>query len=653
VDTGGCPTPADLSSFLRGLSADTDVAIESHLSSCSLCMTIVEQLDEQSDLVIQTLAAQPASADDEAEFRRLQSELLSRSIAFTTNRLSINGASIEKLGATTESSPPGRLGAYELLDSIGRGATGTVYRVRHERLDRVFAMKVLHSDASADAESLDRFVREMKAVGRLDHPHIVRATDAGEDVGYQYLIMEYSPGLDVSEVLRRLGPLSIDDACEIARQAAMGLQHAHDHGVIHRDVKPSNLLLTSDGIVKLLDLGLVAVRSGATAGPAERNPRGTADYMAPEQWTNYANVDHRADLYSLGCTLFKMLSGAAPFHPLPGGYSSKMAAHLSADAPNLSAFRAGVPAELERLLGRLLSKRPEDRYPSAAALADDLIPFAKSADLQAIAAQLGLRPHADHSHSHHESVSVEQASDRRIGRRAAIAGCAAAVSVAGLALRRIWTPETRMQTQVWRPLEPLSPELLLSFDSGATSTYQPADHSILIDSDQYALVDLGQPLTGAFSFRTGWEPVSSECRAGIFFRYRERLEDGQQIQDFHLLEFLPSAQDGSGHSILQWSHLLVRGVPAKNEVERKLWAWTHVSAERDPLGLEVSLGIEGFPGIAWCGQKLPESAWTLTSDGRQKSQISSQRLRADYRGRLGVLVANGAARFFQPQLMYR
>jgi serine/threonine protein kinase len=209
-------------------------------------MASVDELEEQSDVVVRTLAALPASDDDEAEFQQVQSELLAAASASASDRASLLAHSADEQAIQAKQAPlPTRIGAYELLEEIGRGATGAVYRVRHQKLERVFAMKVLHKEEAADLDASDRFLREMKAVGGLDHPHIVRATDAGEDQGYQYLVMEYSPGLDVSEILRRFGPLATPDACEIARQAALGLQYAHQHGVIHRDVKPSNLLLTA------------------------------------------------------------------------------------------------------------------------------------------------------------------------------------------------------------------------------------------------------------------------------------------------------------------------------------------------------------------------------------------------------------------------
>jgi serine/threonine protein kinase len=616
-------------------------------------MASVDALEERSDVVVRALAALPASDDDELEFQQVQSNLLAQNSPPLGNGCPLS----EKVGVENADQPsepplPMRLGAYELLEGIGRGATGAVYRVQHLKLERVFAMKVLHKSAAAEDDSSARFLREMKCVGRLDHPHIVRATDAGEDQGYQYLVMEYSPGLDVSEILRRLGPLSIADACEIARQAALGLQHAHQFGVIHRDVKPSNLLLTSAGQIKLLDLGLVAVRHGSPQGELERNPRGTADYMAPEQWTDYSHVDERADLYSLGCALFKMMSGTAPFHPLPDQFASKMQAHLSAAIPRLSALRSGVQTELEELLAHLLAKRPEDRYQNASALLADLTPLAKGSDLQSLASQLGLRSPGSVLAANPELATSQAASPRRILRRTMLLGGAAAASLAAIYGRRFWTPIPKVVTNRWRPLAPVSSDLLLSLDDDAKWLYEPADASIAISADRYALVNLGQPLIGAFSFRTEFSLLSQDCRAGVFFRHHSRVQNQLPVQDFHLIEYIPTAVDGSEESILQWSYVLTRGTGSNHQLETKQWAWTRAVAPGKRPQLEITIGLEGFPGIIWCGKRLPESVWTVTSDGRQKTQISNERLRADYLGCLGVLASIGSTKFYRPQLMY-
>ena len=158
-----------------------------------------------------------------------------------------------------------RLGDYELLKKLGQGGMGTVYQAQHVRLKRVVALKVLPQNRLGNTEAIARFEREIEAVGRLDHPHIVRALDAREVDGIRFLVMEHVDGLDLAEVVARCGPLSVADACEVTRQAALGLQCSEEHGLVHRDIKPSNLMLNAEGQIKMLDLGLAQFQEAAAA----------------------------------------------------------------------------------------------------------------------------------------------------------------------------------------------------------------------------------------------------------------------------------------------------------------------------------------------------------------------------------------------------
>jgi serine/threonine protein kinase len=194
---------------------------------------------------------------------------------------------------------------YKLLAELGKGGMGTVYRALHTKLDREVALKILPAERTKDPEAVDRFQREMKAVGKLEHPHIVRATDAGEQDGTHFLVMEYVEGLDLSELVQVIGPLPVADACEVIRQAAVGLQAAHEHGMVHRDIKPSNLMLAANGRVKILDLGLALLdpqrgdvddEGGGRDLTSDGQIMGTFDYMAPEQAGDSHGVDIRADI---------------------------------------------------------------------------------------------------------------------------------------------------------------------------------------------------------------------------------------------------------------------------------------------------------------------------------------------------------------------
>lgn len=286
--------------------------------------------------------------------------------------------------------PPARIGEYILLEPIGQGAMGDVYRAVHGRLNRIVAIKVLAWHRLADADAAARFKREMRAVGKLSHPNIVAATDAGQAGRAAYLAMEFVEGMDLARLLKRRGRLPTAEACEVVRQAALGLQYVHAHGLVHRDVKPSNLLLTvapgqpSGGLVKVADLGLALMHiEGEQSGALSMNRvLGSLDYMAPEQADDAHQVDHRADLYSLGCTLYDLVSGYPPFSTA-GAQSrlQKMAAHAEAAVPSLADVCPDVPAGLERIVRRLLAKNPRRRFSSAGELAAALAPFCAGADL--------------------------------------------------------------------------------------------------------------------------------------------------------------------------------------------------------------------------------------------------------------------------------
>lgn len=305
---------------------------------------------------------------------------------------------------------------------------GIVYRALHTELDRVVALKVLAGTRTADEQTVERFKREMKAVGRLDHPNIVRAHDARQIEGIRVLVMEYVDGLDLAELIERLGPLPIADACELIRQAACGLQHAHEHGLVHRDIKPSNLMLDSGwrpetggrreepserlpssrppssslqplASLKILDLGLARFYTGWPGGEemtAAGQLIGTPDYMAPEQASDSHAADIRADLYSLGCTLYHLLAGRAPFSgPQYESAFSKVAAHLDESIPPIRQYREEVPDELVTVLERMLAKAPGQRFSDPREVADALSRFTSGSELSELLADAERMPNSE------------------------------------------------------------------------------------------------------------------------------------------------------------------------------------------------------------------------------------------------------------------
>jgi serine/threonine protein kinase len=298
-----------------------------------------------------------------------------------------------------------RLGPYVLLERLGAGGMGEVFKARHDRLNRTVALKLIAKQHVARERMLERFRREAEAAARLTHPNIVTLYDAGESGDTHYLVMEFIDGVDLARLLETTGPLPLAQACDYARQAALGLQHAHERGLVHRDIKPANLLvkppdgqarsmslppnllagpgtafLYQDGTVKLLDLGTARLHCAFLTGKqgpitGEGVLVGTLDYVAPEQARDSHAVDGRADLYGLGCTLYHLLAGSAPY--AQSGGIDKLIQHVSAPVPPLRAARADAPAALAALVARLMAKRPEDRHQTAAEVADALAPFTR------------------------------------------------------------------------------------------------------------------------------------------------------------------------------------------------------------------------------------------------------------------------------------
>lgn len=268
------------------------------------------------------------------------------------------------------------VGQYLLLDRLGSGGMGRVFLARHRGLGRIAALKLVRKDRRHCPATRARFLREVRLVARLNHENVVHAHDAGFDHGAFYLVMEYVPGPDLGRVIVSEGALDFGRACEYARQAALGLQHVHDQGLVHRDVKPSNLGLAAGGrVVKVLDVGLARTPGNQDPGLSGVGRLiGSADYTAPEQVVDSQRVDRRADLYALGCTLYHLLTGQVPF---PDGTAvQKARRHLSEVAQPVEDVRPGIPAGLGDVVRRLMARRRKNRFQTATEAAEALTPFA-------------------------------------------------------------------------------------------------------------------------------------------------------------------------------------------------------------------------------------------------------------------------------------
>jgi serine/threonine protein kinase len=369
LNPSACPSCERLAAALFGKLADHEIDdVTNHLDGCAECQSAAEELERASDTLGKELL-RPSVVDTQTE-----SEELGRLLA-----------AAKALGPGLKApdrpqSPPSDLGQlrdYRLLALLGKRGTGRVYKALDTKHDKLVAIKVLPAESLRDEKSWPRFEREMRGVVEIDHPHVVRTIDAGESDGTHFLVMEFVEGIDLRQLLRARGRLPAAEACELARQAALGLAFVHRQGWVHREVKPSNLVLSATGELKLLDVGaaLLHERPAGDELTAAREAMSAFDYMAPEQALDAQCADPRSDIYSLGATLYHLLTGSAPF-----GYE--------ADIPRGDFGRARAPTPLDQLVARLPSGLAElvakmmahdarDRYGSATEAAEALTPFAQ------------------------------------------------------------------------------------------------------------------------------------------------------------------------------------------------------------------------------------------------------------------------------------
>ena len=372
-----CPSQDRISEYLEGSMNDTESEkILDHIEGCSNCDHVLTTMEgEQNDVMKEV-----------CEFVR--TERLLQEPEFEQLRNAVQFSQADTIASADVEYPLEtgmRLRDYRLVKKIGEGGMGTVYQAVHIHLAKHVALKILPSDKLRSKQSVSRFRQEMRAVGKVNHPNVVSASDAGTIDGHHFLVMELIHGADLARIIHARGPLDVADACEIVRQTAIGLQHAHDKGLVHRDVKPSNIMLALDGSVKLLDLGLANLNNSEFES--------TANVVVTDQLTSVGQimgttasreVDRKADIYALGATLFQLLTGRTPCGDRSEATPERIEAVLHKPPLDILTLRSDVPEELCSLLQKMLTKNPEDRPQAAIDVAGELVRFTSDADLGAL-----------------------------------------------------------------------------------------------------------------------------------------------------------------------------------------------------------------------------------------------------------------------------
>jgi eukaryotic-like serine/threonine-protein kinase len=368
------PTPETLAAFARGDLPPAELSVVAeHVGICAACCTALQSIPDDTFGNLARAAGAPAVTTPDP-----------------VGDLAPTRATPDNIPADLAAHP-----RYRILKELGAGGMGVVYKAEDRVMERLVALKVMAPHLTSKAGAVERFNKEVIAAARLEHQNIVRAYDKGEAGNLHFLVMEYLEGESLDRYVARKGPLAIHLACTFTRQAANGLQHAAEKGLTHRDIKPQNLMVLRKGQIKVMDFGLARfVRNDNEEVPAVgrlpfgagkpvsdplTNPNlimGTPDYLSPEQARNSHAVDHRSDIYSLGCTLYFLLTGKAPFAH-ESSLIDKLLGHTEGKVPSLRKARPDVPEGLVAVIKKMMAKKPDDRYQSATDVAAALAPFTR------------------------------------------------------------------------------------------------------------------------------------------------------------------------------------------------------------------------------------------------------------------------------------
>jgi tRNA A-37 threonylcarbamoyl transferase component Bud32 len=599
-----CPDRRRLENYLLGKLSEQDLdSIAGHVDTCTICQSAVEALDHAEDSLVAELhgsIANQSVPDEELE------ELVSRALIIC------RGAP-----PAANSGRPAQLGQYQLLETLGQGGMGTVYKAFHPKLKRTVALKVLAANRVNDPTAIARFQREMEAVGGLDHPNIVRAHDAGEADGQHFLVMEFVEGVNLSRLVRCAGPLSVPDACEIIRQAAIGLHYAHQHGLVHRDVKPSNLMLTSQGTVKVLDLGLARLRSESTDDSEFTSAgqiMGSPDFMAPEQGLDSRDADARTDVYSLGCTLYFLLTARPPYVGRRCDTAAKkLLAHVQEPVTPIQELRPETPDALAHVLDRMLAKDPHVRYSSAIELTAALVPLVVGTDLGRLWTQ-----------------------------RADPCNMDALVPQEQLAARRKSCGNARRKWLVTGTLSLLAVMCIgLWFAPGALQTFRGHNAVLAVEDDPSGTVapsaadKEGQDLIGAAP-NQGRNTETEDSRAAAAYLTRADISDSMRNAMLTVLRQHPTETRWSGRSGPTLFALTVKRLPSDKGQQRATAAMldlTHMLAVHELLKAKSLLEryeATGLTDATTLRQAIVEASGSLQVTGKTRGIVQQASVQDGY-----------------------
>jgi serine/threonine protein kinase len=568
-----CPTDQELQGFHRGkLPVPLLEEVGTHLSTCDRCQASLTLLDDSSDPFI---------------------------------------AGFRKKSKTSLTPPPTRIGNYQVLRELGRGGMGVVYLVEHVELKKKFALKLILPHRLVNPEAIDRFRREIKSQGKIAHPNVVTATDAGQHEHSPWLVLEYLSGQNLGQVIRR-GRLSVADACEIAMQVAIGLSHIHACNLVHRDIKPSNIMLTEDGTAKILDLGL-ARYAAEPAFTLSDQILGTIDYLPPEQIRSPGEVGREADLYSLGCTLYRMLTGEVPFpSDVYANAPAKLLAHCETSPQSVREQRDDVPVELAEIVDSLLHKDPQKRL-DAEELVAALKPFTTGNQLtESLHIQeVEIHPVADFKQNQ-ALTKNKRVKLRRAAAMLSVAGLLVILGLGATILPSYFAGSTFEATESleWQFLLQKPPRQLF-WPGGEHSGWEFQDESVFYHSPDVGVLVMGQTHAKNYELQVGFHQNRWHGGTGVAFGIHDELRDGKTIQKFQYVSIAPAMPGGGNAFSIERGAIETWIEKGQRRIRNQLLVGVDFPKLKGEQLLEVSVVDGKLNGFYLSGRPLPE----LTKSG--------------------------------------